>query len=76
MTGAEWHDDMPDDMSDSLRNAEAALERMIAAIDDGRYRFEAIHVRADLAYLRAEIRRAKRQYHRVSDRVSDHDPTT
>jgi hypothetical protein len=56
----DWSDDLPADMSDALRNIESALGQMLSAIDDGRYRFNPVHVRADLRYLRAEARRALR----------------
>jgi hypothetical protein len=57
-----WSDgETPDDMSDALLNIQWAINQMKAALDEGRYRFEAVHVRADLAYLGAETSRAIRQ---------------
>lgn len=56
----EWFDTEPESLADPLRNIEWAVGEMLAAIDEGRYRFEAVHVRADLNYLRGESRRAAR----------------
>ena len=57
-----WSDGpLPEDMSNALDNVSWALDQMLTALDEGRYRFEPVHVRADLTYLRGEVRRAKRQ---------------
>ena len=62
MSETTWHDtNVPDSLADSLNNLEWALTEMRAAINDGRYRYERVHVEADLHYLLGEVRRAKRQ---------------
>ena len=61
----DWSDDEPADMSDALSNVLWALEQMQSALDDGRYRFEAVHVRADVSFLLGEMRRGKEQLARL-----------
>jgi hypothetical protein len=57
----EWHEsETPKSLAEPLANIEWAIGQMLAAMDEGRYRFEEVHVRADLSYLRGEARRARR----------------
>lgn len=56
-----WHEsNVPDSLGDALANIEWATTEMLRALDEGRYQFDAVHVRADLNYLRGEARRACR----------------
>lgn len=56
----DWTEDMPDDLSEPLRNIESATTQMLRAVDEGRYLTAPEHIRADLMYLRGEARRAAR----------------
>ena len=59
---AHWHDaPTPESMADALDHVTWALDQMVSALDEGRYNFSEVHVRADLTYLRAEVLRAQRQ---------------
>jgi len=45
-------------MSTPLQSLAGGIAELLRALDEGRYRFDEVHVRADLNYLRAEAERA------------------
>lgn len=58
--GREWFEAEPASLAEPLNNLRWALDQMLAAVAEDRYRYEPVHVQADLRYLRGEVARAIR----------------